>query len=335
MTSNHKLSWLRGGDKSLVIMIDGKTYNIRPDHKNYDGVVNELNRGAKDPSAVDVDALINLLDIKRAIESIAEGLVVVKGDNVYYDGMEIRNVVVDRLLQAIEDGFDYKPIMKFLDRLMKNPSMKAIEAVYIFLERKNLPITSDGYFLGYKNVRQNYLDWWSSTIDNTPGKEIPPIARNQVDDDTGKACSLGYHVGCLQYVDSYYSAESRRLLVKVDPADVVSVPSDAQANKIRVTYYKVLEEIERESYRDDNICKEDGTKIEAMPMEDEGVELNDWFGNGNENEDDGRDEDGYDENGYDRDGYDREGYDTFGYDQDGYDEDNYDMDGNHWYDDED
>jgi predicted RNA-binding Zn-ribbon protein involved in translation (DUF1610 family) len=103
-----------------------------------------------------------------------------------------------------------------------------------------MPITCEGTFLACKGVREDYKDCHTGTIDNRPGAVIPPMDRSEVDDNPNNHCSNGYHCGAWDYAKSF---GARVVLVEVDPADVVSVPSDYNAQKCRVTWYKVLSDM--------------------------------------------------------------------------------------------
>jgi hypothetical protein len=75
---------------------------------------------------------------------------------------------------------------------MENPSYRAVNELYGFLEKNRLPITPDGHFLAYKKVRDDYKDIHSGTMDNSVGK-IVEMERNQVNDDKNQTCSSGLH----------------------------------------------------------------------------------------------------------------------------------------------
>ena len=61
-------------------------------------------------------------------------------------------------------------------------------------------------------------------------------------------CSNGLHAGALNYVASYGSVESndRIVIVKINPEDVVSVPSDCNCEKLRTCRYEVVGEYQGE-----------------------------------------------------------------------------------------
>jgi len=134
---------------------------------------------------------------------------------------------------------------------MQNPSKRAVDETYWFLENYGLPITDDGCFLAYKAVRNNYTDIYSGKFNNTIGAVVS-MPRNMVDDNYGVDCSNGLHVGALDYVVGYghfrkgeapATDGNRLLVVKVNPKDVVSVPKYEGHTKMRVCEYTVVSEI--------------------------------------------------------------------------------------------
>lgn len=147
------------------------------------------------------------------------------------------------------------PLVKFLAKLMMNPSSRAINELYNFLEHKNLPVTENGNFLAYKGLTHDY---WSrhngrvkllkgranenGQIFNGVGEEIQ-IPRNQVDDNKENHCSYGLHAGSLEYADGFRCG-GKLVIVEIDPADVVSIPSDCDGQKLRTCRYKVVGEYE-------------------------------------------------------------------------------------------
>ncbi len=69
--------------------------------------------------------------------------------------------------------------------------------------------------------------------------------RSQICDNPGEGCSVGLHVSNFRYSNSWAGNDGRVVLVEVSPADVVSVPTDSDCEKIRVCRYKVIQECER------------------------------------------------------------------------------------------
>lgn len=196
--------------------------------------------------AEEIQALLDRQDIKEA------GF---EGDS--YKGDRL-NPVLAQKLQSIKDaGAPVDGLVEFFNRLNQNPSSSSILELYDFLAYKELPITEDGYFLAYKGVGEDYYSVRGGgtqmedhvTVDNQGrvyngvGEKPRVKSRGLVDDDRSRGCSFGLHVGSADYAREW---GSKVVVVKVDPADVVSVPSDSACQKLRTVGYEVLYDYEKE-----------------------------------------------------------------------------------------
>ena len=155
---------------------------------------------------------------------------------------------------------------KFWENLEKNPSAKSVEELTQFLDYKELPITEDGCFLAYKGVLSDYYSVHGNTstkviqgtVDSN-GKiyngigEVIEVRRRDVDDDRDAHCSYGLHCGSLEYARGF---ATKIIVVKVNPADVVSVPSDCSCQKCRVSKYEVVSDFIEEIQA--SVVDEDG-----------------------------------------------------------------------------
>lgn len=225
---------------SLSVIIDGAPYIVDSNHPSFPKLKDAVRKN-------DADLFLSLIDVVKAIqqavtESPLAGRVTVKGDVVYYDNEPLHNSLTARILNLLRSGSDVTPLLKFLENLMKNPSKRAVDELYSFLEHQNLPITEDGCFIAYKAVKDDYMDKYSGRYSNRPGTVLE-MPRNKVDDDAQRTCSYGFHVGSLEYSGPngwYHSSSDKVLLVKVNPMDAVSVPADHSAQKLRVCKYEVI-----------------------------------------------------------------------------------------------
>ena len=126
---------------------------------------------------------------------------------------------------------------------MENPSLRAVEELYGFLEVCMLPITEDGHFLAYKKVRSDFKDIYSGTMDNSVG-QVLDMPRNSVDEDKDRTCSSGLHFCAKSYLShfgSWNSSGNRVVVVKINPRDVVAIPSDYNNAKGRTCRYEVVD----------------------------------------------------------------------------------------------
>ena len=162
----------------------------------------------------------------------------------------------------MRENLPYQPLVKFLGKLMDNPSARAVNELYGFLEHKNMPLTPDGNFLAYKGVKSDYTDFYSGKFDNSVGQSLK-MTRNTVCDDANIGCSAGFHAGSYEYAKGYASGGGHLMVVEIDPTDVVSVPHDSDCQKLRTSKYKVVGDYET---------------IDAPPLEDNYGDMNyvDW-----------------------------------------------------------
>lgn len=225
-------------DNSVTVVLNGKPLSMNSDNPNYRNVVEAL-------SDERYDELEAMFDTGKAIASFSEGNFDISDSEIRYKGELIHNHVVDRILAFMRDGLPYKPLLNFLDKLMSNPSRRAVNELYSFLEHKNMPLTPDGNFLAYKSVRNDWTDHHTGKFSNKIGSVLEMV-RNKVCDDANIGCSYGFHAGSLEYAKSFGGTSSSRLLiVEIDPADVCSVPHDCNCQKLRTSKYKVVGEFIR------------------------------------------------------------------------------------------
>lgn len=143
----------------------------------------------------------------------------------------------------LREGFNVNPFVKFMENLMLNPSKRAVDELYGFLEACNLPITPDGHFLAYKRVRNDYRDIYTGTMDNSVGNVLE-MQRNAVDEDKDRTCSAGLHFCSKTYLPHFgCGGGSRVVVVKINPRDVVAIPSDYNNAKGRTCRYEVVDEL--------------------------------------------------------------------------------------------
>ena len=237
-------------EQSITVFYDGKPYTVRNDNANFQ----PLKQALLDARYEDVP---DYLDMVKAVEDFVEGDIEVRNEVVYYKNHRLHGVVVDKLLEMLRAGMkDSAPLVNFITRLQANPSANSINELYSFLSYKQLANTPEGMVYGYKGVQHDY---WSSTgnadtivlqgktndchqILNEVGATIE-VARRCVDDNKDNHCSFGLHVGSFDYADSWAGEGGRLLLVEFDPADAVSVPTDCDFQKLRVSKYKVISDI--------------------------------------------------------------------------------------------
>jgi len=234
MSNNN--SYILSEDANLTIFADGQVHTVDYTHPKFDAILDAL-------KTLDFDGAVELIDIASAVTEFGEGKVTVEHGMVHYAGWVVDNVISSRIIRMMSEGFDVTPMVNFLDNLMQNPSMRAIKEAYRFLESNDLPITTDGCFLAYKNVSDNYMDKHSGTFRNMVG-DTCSMPRSQVMDDPNQTCSAGLHVCSMTYLTNMWGHKGHTMVVKVNPRDLVSCPVDYENSKLRVCEYTVIAEHE-------------------------------------------------------------------------------------------
>jgi hypothetical protein len=222
--------------KNIVVIIDNQPHTVTSTHIGYE----KLKQAIKDN---DWDTVKQVVDPAKEILEYGNGHVAIQGSKVFYKEREMAGVLTSRLIEMYQDGFPVEPLILFMENLMQNPSKRAVEELYGFLEKGNLPLTPDGYFLAYKKVRTDFLDIHSGTMDNSPGKTVE-MERNEVDDDQNRTCSAGLHFCSKEYLPHFGTSSGDRVVIlKINPRDVVSIPADYNATKGRTCRYEVIGEL--------------------------------------------------------------------------------------------
>lgn len=224
-------------------------FSISSEHPNHRAVVEKLKTRdyshleelCEDPSQEKAAQRILVEEVAKRKAGPLVGTAEVRDGVVFVNQVPVHNVVTERIVGLSAAGFPVEPALRFLELLLQNPSSKAQEELYDFLANRNLPLTEDGHFLGYKRVREDFKDIYSGTIDNSIGR-IVEVPRDAVDSNRAHECSHGLHVGALDYVRGYGHG-GHVLVVKVSPQDCVSVPRDHNHMKLRTCRYEVLYEM--------------------------------------------------------------------------------------------
>jgi hypothetical protein len=194
----------------------------------------------------------------------AGGRLTRKGNRILFDYEPIDSTLEQTVLHVLDtnDAENWKPLLRFIENLYSNTTEYVRQQLFSWLRScfddsstSGFPITEDGCFIGYKgcmridghpasiNTGFGIVNGAESTghLDNSIGNVVE-MPRRMVTDDPALACSKGLHVGTWGYASAF--SEGYVLKVKVDPADVVSIPEDCHAQKLRCCRYKVLSVVE-------------------------------------------------------------------------------------------
>lgn len=232
-------------DRTCSVLIDGDVYQADRSHPAWDEIKEAL--GAGDAGAADLIALMKPITfVAPAVNSVEHDDISVHDGAVWHGDEQIHSALGARLLDVLREGLDVDPWIAFTSNVYANPMPEARDELYEWLEASDLPITDDGCFIAYKIVADDYLDCYSRSIVNTVGTVVEmPGGRRAVDPNRRNLCSHGLHFCSRGYLPEYGIGEGRRvLLLKVNPMDVVAIPTDSGLAKGRTWRYEVVGELD-------------------------------------------------------------------------------------------
>lgn len=223
------------GTGRISAVINSKAYTVDKDHPNYARLLDSVKTKAW-------DEFVNLVNLTHGLAEYITGDIQISDGVIIYAGEILHNTLTKRILNFMQNDLPFEPLTMFLANLLQNPSKRAVDELYDFLEAGELPITEDGCFLAFKNVRADYFDIYSGTKNNAVGQK-PEMPRNLVDEDKNRTCSKGLHFCSIKYLPNFYhTADGHTMILKINPRDVVAIPADYNNTKGRACTYEVVAE---------------------------------------------------------------------------------------------
>ena len=237
---NKSISYIVTSNLNITAFLNGRTYAVPHDFPTHAEAVAALK--AQDPAA-----FVSAVDAGERLRLRSKGTVTLQDGVVLFAGQQVHSVIVDRILVLVDAGFDVSPMTRFLENCLRNIEPRAIDELYLFLEANALPLTEDGWFLAYRRVDKDYLSIHANpdgTKNSNKVGETCFMLRTTVDTDRDRTCSKGLHACSMTYLPHYGSASNgdRTMVVKISPADVISIPSDYANQKLRCCRYVVVAE---------------------------------------------------------------------------------------------
>jgi hypothetical protein len=231
---------------AITAYINGVPKTINEDHINFIHVDKLLLNQNIEPILPQI--LSELMDAVKAMkEAVIEYDAIQIIDNeVIFDGTPVHGLLSDMMISIVQGGSDVTSWCRFMIKLNENPAAHAVNELYEWMMKAQMPITENGNFLAYKKVKDDY----TSAHPNADGSHFPnklgtrvEMPRNKVDDNRQNTCSTGLHFCSWSYLPSYMGNSGRVLLVEINPADVVSIPTDYDFAKGRASGYWIVGEI--------------------------------------------------------------------------------------------
>lgn len=270
--ANLKYNLVNLGEASnLTVFHDGEMYVADDTHPNWAAIIKGV--------TVDGDPeVVRLFDVAQAVaikfQRLGDRATVASG-RLYFDGDEMDNSLSKEVLRFLNEGVDdWKPLVKFLDKVMQNPQEHSRNQLYTWMVRRDFTITDEGDIVGYKGVYNHPGGGYESTSSGTasvngevhngriPQKvgDVVEMPRSAVAFNPSVGCSTGLHVANFNYANGYGNVV---ISVTVNPRDVVSVPTESNFDKVRVCRYVVTGVSEGEL---PDVVVQDVTKAVVMPQ---------------------------------------------------------------------
>jgi len=243
------LTAIKSNDNRWTVTLGGQPFIFDHTHPHYAALVECTHTD-------DEDEFVRLFNTGHEIENWSEGEFEFRDGFLYFEEEQVASQPTSRVIEMIQQGFPHEPMLNYLTNLYDNVSERAVQESYTWSSHKGLPITDDGMMVGYKgvrvhsgntiNVKNGELNegdlvdiYTGKTFRNNVG-DVCTMRRRQVCDDHTKGCDTGLHVGTYEYACNWAGNTGVVVLVKFNPKDIVSVPSDCNCQKMRVSEYEVI-----------------------------------------------------------------------------------------------
>ncbi len=258
------LSHIKDGQGHWTVTLNGQPHLFDPSHPQYTSLMQCVHAG-------DADEFVNLLNTGFQVENWSHGNFEFAEGILLFEGEQVAKDPTNRIVECMQQGFPHEFMLNYLTNLYDNVSERAVQESYKWSSHKGLPITEDGMLVGYKGVRTyagetiqgkngeikegDLVDIYTGNSFRNNVGDTASMKRRQVCDDHTQGCDSGLHVGTYDYACNWAGSTGVVILVKFNPKDIVSVPSDCEHQKMRVSSYEVIsvarEQLEEAVYSED------------------------------------------------------------------------------------
>lgn len=231
-------------DKAIAVISDRTVYVFPYTFPFIDEVI----------KAIDTNNESLLVLLSNINDKIINGEVEINENGLSVNGINLEEKFIkhDKVLMFInklkngglldKDTAFLKP---FIKNMFDNPYIDAVEELYDFCQEQDFVITEDGCFLAYKNVNSDFTSIHPSVDGTHLDHSIGSVVKEQYfDTDRTQTCSKGLHFCSKEYLKHYTG--NKTIIVKVNPKDVVAIPTDYSFMKGRCKEYKVIGELNKE-----------------------------------------------------------------------------------------
>lgn len=237
---------------SITFFLKGKQRTFASDHPNFSEIKAAVVAG-------DVEKIELLSDVAKVVTKATLGSVIIDtDDNVRFNGELVPEYLATRILKHYEEDPELvAPLIAFAEKLMGNPAVDVRNDLYRWLEAGKMPIFPDGDFMAYKLVREDFSPinkGGKYGKDQSPG-QIVEQPRETCNSNRNDTCSSGLHFCSYSYLPTFQEWNDYRgnrvIMLKINPADVVAIPTDYNLSKGRTCRFEVIAEIDRETLREE------------------------------------------------------------------------------------
>lgn len=220
------------------IVINGEVVNADYTHPSFKEIIAAC-------LAEDFEKAITLANTGKTIEKWSLDAFEFKNGKLYYCGDALHGSLIEKIIKSIQEGDqNVNKYVFFLEDALRNDK-NSYNEMWDFIKHNDIKIHDNGAIIGYKKVTVGkdgkLYDSYTHTVPNDPGTLVQ-MPRHLVNDNKSETCSYGLHVGSIDYVRNFSGNQIVKVLVA--PANVVSVPTDYNGQKMRCSEYFVLETLD-------------------------------------------------------------------------------------------
>jgi hypothetical protein len=225
-------NWVLTSTNATIVGSDASQYLADRTHPQFDRISKFIIAGM-------IHEAIEIIDIKPQIFRWSNDRIKIEGNVLLLDGRELHGKLTQRIIDSTQNNESFQKYVNFLQKLDENPDANIFNDLFDFVEHANIEIAEDGDIIAWKRVRENHKDFYSNTFLHTIGQTVK-MKRRDCDANRNHTCSTGLHVCAKEYLKHYQCGQGVIAKIKLNPKDVVAIPTDYNFTKMRVCEYVPL-----------------------------------------------------------------------------------------------
>ena len=123
-------------NETLTLIIDNgkKVLTAKSDNPRWHDILEAYRYQNKER----LEALVSL---KTIVDEYSSGKLSVNSAGVTYNGRPMHTIDSERVMAFLKNNLPFKPLANYIEKKAKNPSKRAIDEMYNFLENRSMPLT--------------------------------------------------------------------------------------------------------------------------------------------------------------------------------------------------